>query len=160
MSGKFNTYEDANPVPSPSEPSSGGGSGTIPESINESLAINSVSTIAVSASMAMANLYQHQVNHARRVDSLTEASLAAVLKDFVSADPMEVLSIGKLFKGEADSSIVSLLAQLGAGQQMAKVAQSTPGDVAVEINKLGATVASLQGLVSQLCNLLRSAVST
>lgn len=157
MSGKFNPLEEANPVPSPSEPSTPpSGSEGVPESVKEAIAINSVSTIAVSASVAMANLYQHQVNHARRIDSLAEASLAAILEDFVTPDPVEALSIGKLLKGEADSSISSLLAQLGVGQQAAKISQSTPGDISTEINKLGATVASLQGLVSQLSNFLRS----
>jgi hypothetical protein len=159
MSGKFKPLEE-NPVPSPSpsNPSSGSESGS-QDVIKESLAINSLSTIAASASISLANLYQHQVNHARRLDSIAEATLGKLLLDFVTPDPVEVLSIGKLFKGEADSSIASVLTQLSAGQQATKIAQSTPGDIAMEIQKLGATVASLQGLVSQLTNFLKGSAN-
>ena len=145
------------PVPTPepappSEPSEG----KIPASVIEALSLASVSTIAMSTSIAMANLYQHQINHARRLDSIAEASLGALLLEFVSPDPVEALSVGKLFQGEADSSIASLLAQLSVGQQAGKIAQSTPGDIGLEINKLGSAIASLQGLVTQLTNVLKS----
>ena len=135
------------PVPTPGE-------GKIPEQVKDALAIGSICTIATSPSFAMANLYQHQVNHARRLDSMAEASLGAMLRDFVDLDPVEVLSLRKLFQGDADSSILSLLTQLSAGQQATKVAQSTPGDLSLELGKLNASIASLQALAGQLSNLL------
>ena len=169
---KSHAQEEGNPVPTPQEPAPSEPSapeqpsepsepspapdqgGKVPDQIKEALNIGYVSTIAASPSVAMANLYQHQVNHTRRLDSLAEASLGMMLKDFVTPDPVEAMALSKLFKGEADSSILSLLAQLGAGQQAAKVAQSTPGDLALEINKLGSSIASLQALVVQLGGML------
>ena len=119
-------------------------------SVVDALTIGNVKTVGEAASFAMASLFQHQVNHARRLDSVAEAHLGKVLNNFASVDPAEAVATAKLFKGEADSGISSLLAQLASGQIGAKTAQSTPGDVSVEIHKLGASVASLQGLVGGL----------
>jgi hypothetical protein len=174
MSGSkyYNPLDDPNPIPIPDpiptpepeptpEPLPGptpdpgdGGGGEVPEQIKDALSIGYIYTIASSPAVAMANLYQHQVNHARRLDTMAEASLGAILKDFATTDPVEVLSISKLFKGDADSNIASLLAQLSAGQEAGKIAQSTPGDLSVEVNKLGATIASLQALIGELKNLV------
>ena len=173
MSGSkyYNPLDDPNPIPIPDPiptpepeptpeptplpgPTPEPGDGEVPEQIKDALSIGYLCTIAASASVAMANLYQHQVNHARRLDTMAEASLGALLEDFVTPDLIEVLSISKLFKGDADSSIASLLAQLSAGQEAGKIAQSTPGDLSVEVNKLGATIASLQALIGELGNLI------
>jgi len=127
-------------------------------SVIDALTIGNVKTVGEAASFAMASLFQHQVNHARRLDSLAEAHLGKVLNNFASIDPVEAVSAAKLFKGEADSGISSLLAQLASGQIGAKVAQSTPGDVSLEIHKLGASVASLQGLIGGLVAALQQAM--
>jgi hypothetical protein len=114
-----------------------------------------VTTTAASASFAMANLFQHQINHARRLDSMAEACLSKQLKRFAMASPEESISVSKIFQAESDSSIASLLAQLSAGQQTAKIAQSTPGDLSMEISKVGAAIASVHGLVGGLVALLQ-----
>jgi len=124
----------------------------------DALTIGNVKTVGESASFAMASLFQHQVNHARRLDSLAEAHLGKVLNSFASVDPVEAVSTAKLFKGESDSAISSILAQLASGQVGAKIAQSTPGDVAVQISQLGASVASLQGLIGGLVGLLQQTI--
>jgi hypothetical protein len=124
----------------------------------DALTIGNVKTVGEAASFAMASLFQHQVNHARRLDSLAEAHLGKVLNSFASVDPVEAVSTAKLFKGESDSAISSILAQLASGQIGAKVAQSTPGDVAVQISQLGASVASLQGLIGGLVGLLQQTI--
>ena len=124
----------------------------------DALTIGNVKTVGEAASFAMASLFQHQVNHARRLDSLAEAHLGKVLKSFASVDPIEAVSTAKLFKGESDSAISSLLAQLASGQVGAKIAQSTPGDVAVQISQLGASVASLQGLIGGLVAILQQTI--
>lgn len=124
----------------------------------DALTIGNVKTVGEAASFAMASLFQHQVNHARRLDSLAEAHLGKVLNSFASVDPVEAVSAAKLFKGESDSGISSILAQLASGQIGAKVAQSTPGDVAVQISQLGASVASLQGLIGGLVGLLQQTI--
>ena len=124
----------------------------------DALTIGNVKTVGESASFAMASLFQHQVNHARRLDSLAEAHLGKVLNNFASVDPVEAVATAKLFKGEADSGLSSLLAQLASGQIGAKVAQSTPGDISLEINKFGSSVASLQGLIGGLVAMLQQAM--
>ena len=123
--------------------------------VKDALTIGNVKTVGEAASFAMASLFQHQVNHARRLDSLSEAHLGKVLNNFASVDPVESVATAKLFKGESDSAISSLLAQLASGQIGAKVAQSTPGDVSAEISKLGASVSSLQGLIAGLVAILQ-----
>ena len=124
----------------------------------DALTVSNVKTVAESASFAMGTLFQHQVNHARRLDSLAEAHLGKVLNNFASVDPVESVSTAKLFKGESDSAVASLLAQLASGQVGAKIAQSTPGDVAVQISQLGASVASLQGMIGGLVAILQQTI--
>jgi hypothetical protein len=124
----------------------------------DALTIGNVKTVGESASFAMASLFQHQVNHARRTDSIAEAHLGKVLNSFASIDPVEAVATAKLFKGEADSGISSLLAQLASGQIGAKVAQSTPGDISVQIAQMGASVASLQGTIGGLVAMLQQAM--
>ena len=131
---------------------------TVNASVVDALTIGNVKTVGEAASFAMASLFQHQVNHARRLDSLAEAHLGKVLNNFASVDPVEAVATSKLFKGESDSGISSLLAQLASGQIGAKVAQSTPGDVSVEISKLGASVASLQGMIGGLVAILQQTI--
>lgn len=145
---------DPNPGPNPI-PTPGDGSGENLAQVIDALTIGTVETIANSASFAMANLYQHQINHARRLDSMAEACLGKMLKRMSSTSPEESIATAKLFQGEADSSISSLLAQLDAGQIGAKIAQSTPGDLAMEIAKVSASIASVNGLIGGLVALLQ-----
>jgi len=124
----------------------------------DAVTIGNVKTIGEAGSFAMASLFQHQVNVARRVDSLSEAHLGKVLDSFASVDPVESVSVAKLFKAESDSAIASLLAQLDSGQLGAKIAQSTPGDVSIELNKMGAAVSSLQGMIGGLVAILQQTI--
>ena len=96
--------------------------------VKDALTTGNVKTVAESASFAMATLFQHQVNHAHRLDMLAEAHLGKVLNNFASVDPTEAVATAKLFKGEADSGLSSILAQLATGQMGVKAAQSTPGE--------------------------------
>lgn len=147
---------DPNPGPNPIPiPGDGGGSSENLAQVIDALTIGTVETIATSASFAMANLYQHQINHARRLDSMAEACLGKMLKRMSSTSPEESIATAKLFQGEADSSISSLLAQLDAGQIGAKIAQSVPGDLAMEIAKVSASIASVNGLIGGLVALLQ-----
>ena len=145
------------PTPTPDEPPAdgGGSSKKVDPQVLDALTIGTTQTIAASASNALANMYQHQINHIRRIDSMTEACLGKMLKRMSAQDPVESVSVSKLLMGEADSSIGSLLAQLSASQEAAKIAQSTPGDVAMEIAKVGAAIAETQGLVGGLVGLLQ-----
>jgi len=121
----------------------------------DAVTISNVKTIAEAGAFAMASLFQHNTNVARRVDSLSEAHLGQVLESFASVDPVESVAVAKLFKAEADSGIASLLAQLDASQMSAKIAQSTPGDISIELSKIGASVSSLQGLIASVVAILQ-----
>ena len=131
---------------------------TVSPQVVDAVTINNVKTVGESAAFAMGNLFQHQVNVARRVDSLAEAHLGKVLDSFASVDPVEAVSVAKLFKAESDSGISSLLAQLDTGSMGAKIAQSTPGDIAIELSKMGAAVASLQGMIGGLVSILQQTI--
>lgn len=121
----------------------------------DAVTISNVKTIAEAGSFAMGTLFQHNTNVARRVDSLAEAHLGAVLNTFAKVDPVEAVATSKLFSGEADSSIASLLAQLATSQMSAKLAQSTPGDLSIEIGKIGASLASLQATMGSMVAILQ-----
>lgn len=124
----------------------------------DAVTIGNVKTIGEAGSFAMASLFQHNTNVARRVDSLAEAHLGKVLNTFASVDPVESVAVAKLFKAESDSAIASLLAQLDSGQLGAKIAQSTPGDINIELSKIGASVASLQGMIAGLVAILQQTI--
>lgn len=143
------------PEPQPDKPKD-----KVDPQVIDALTISMVTTTASSASFAMANLYQHQINHARRLDSMAEACHAKMLKRMSSYDPVEALATSKLFKGEADSSIASLLAQLSAGQEAAKISQSTTGDIASDIVKMNTAVASMTGMLGGLVGLLQQMVAS
>lgn len=124
----------------------------------DALTISNVKTVGEAGSFAMASLFQHNTNVARRVDSLSEAHLGKVLESFSNADPVEAVATAKLFKAEADSGISSLLGQLDTGHLATKIAQSTPGDISVELNKIGASVSSLHGMISGLVAILQQTI--
>jgi len=124
----------------------------------DSLTIENTKNISGASAVAMANLFQHQTNHARRLDQMAEGHLAKVLDNFASVDPIEAVSTSKLFKGESDSSVLSLLVQLASGQIGAKTAQSTPGDSAIEFAKMGAAIASIQAQIGGLVALLQQGI--
>jgi len=130
----------------------------------DSLVIENIKNIAGSSAAAMANLFQHQTNHARRLDQIAEGHLAKALNRFASVDPIEAVATSKLFKGEADSSILSQLSQLSGGSIANKTAASTPGDAGIEMAKMGGAVASIQaqigGLVAMLQQAIKGAQST
>jgi hypothetical protein len=68
----------------------------------DAVTIGNVKTIGEAGSFAMASLFQHNTNVARRVDSLAEAHLGKVLNTFASVDPVESVAVTKLFKAESD----------------------------------------------------------
>ena len=58
---------------------------------------------------------QNAVASQNRISSIAEAALAKFIDNLSSVDPIEAVSTARLFKGDADSSIASLLAQQSAG---------------------------------------------
>lgn len=85
---------------------------------------------------------QNAVASQARINSISEAALAKAITDLGSVDPVEAVSTARLFKGDADSSIASLLAQQSAGLMGVKQAQSTDGSLASQFANLSAAVAS------------------
>ena len=125
------------------------------QQVTDAVATSNVETIAGSTSFAVATLFQHQSNTAHRLDMLAEAHTSKVLEEFSTVLGPESVSLVKLFRGEADSSIGSTLAQLSASQMAVKTAQSTPGDLSLEIMKLGSSVASLEAMIGGLVAILQ-----
>jgi len=112
----------------------------------DALTIANVKTVAEAGSVAIANLFQHQTNHAHRTDMLAEAHLARVLN---------TVATSKLFQGEADSGLASLLSQLVVGQMGTKIGQSTPGDFGIEVAKLSAGFANVSAQLGSLIVLVQ-----
>jgi len=106
-------------------------------------------TIAETPAWAMAQKQQNDISHAGRLDKLLEVSLQNLvshqqrsnmlaetyvgkqIENMTSVDPIEATATSKLFHGESDSAMASLLAQLSSGQIGAKIAQSTPPESGV-----------------------------
>lgn len=101
-------------------------------------------TIAETGAWSIAQKHANDISHAKRTDQLMEFAmqnlvghqqrLSMLAETYVgdqiitatSVDPVESVAVAKLFKGESDSALASILAQLASGQMGAKVAQSTP----------------------------------
>ena len=101
-------------------------------------------TVADTPSWTNAQKSQNDISHASRLDRLVEMQLQNALAaqhrnnmlaeinmgktiaNISSTDPVEAASTAKLFRGEGDSSIGSLLAQLSSGQIGAKTAMTVP----------------------------------
>lgn len=77
--------------------------------------------------MAMQNLVGHQ----QRLNMLAETFVGKSIENSTSVDPTEAVAVSKLFKGESDSAISSILAQLASGQIGAKTAMTTPPETGV-----------------------------
>lgn len=100
---------------------------------------------------------QNAVASQNRINSISEAALAKFIDNLSSVDPIEAVSTARLFKGDADSSIASLLAQQSAGVIGVKQAQSVDGSLAAQVSNLtasfasqGAQLGALIALVEQL----------
>jgi hypothetical protein len=121
-------------------------------------------TIGEAGAFAVAQLFQNQVSHGKRMDQLAEMFMGRLLSDSNAVDPAEAVSTAKLFKGESDSAVLSLLTQLAGGSVGAKIAQSTPGDLSVEMSKLQNTVSSLTAqmgfITAAIQQMAKNAVNT
>lgn len=77
--------------------------------------------------MSMQNFLAHQ----QRSNMLAETYVGKQIENMTSVDPVEAVATSKLFHGESDSAIASLLAQLASGQIGAKTAMTTPPETGV-----------------------------
>jgi hypothetical protein len=79
------------------------------------------------AAFAMGLAYNDAVAHQRAMNSIREASVGAVVKSLVEVDPTESVSVNKVLTGnDLAGTLSQLVAALGVGQQLSKVAQTTP----------------------------------
>ena len=84
-----------------------------------------------------AHLSQH-LSHLNRVNVLAETALSQQIKGLLEVDPLEAVSVVKAMTGDdVAQQIMNKLAALGGGQQVAKVAQSTPPETAVPFTVQG-----------------------
>jgi len=128
----------------------------IEPAIIDSLALENVKNIGGATAFAMAQIAQNNMTHLKSMDHLREGFLSTALERFSTTDPKEAAGISGLIKQQGDSGIASLLAQLAAGQIGAKTAQSTPGDPAVEIAKLGGVLTGMQQSQNAMLNALNA----
>lgn len=141
----------------------------------DTISIENLKTVAGASAFAMAQVFQAQsqalgmqfqnaTSHQNRLNLLAEAYVGRALTEAASVDPAEAVATAKLFKGESDSSLLSLLTALSGGQIGAKIGQSTPGDVAGDIARLSATVAAqsaqLGSVIAALQQIMKGAGNT
>lgn len=74
---------------------------------------------------------QNFLSHQNRNNMLAETYVGKQIENMTSVDPIEATATSKLFHGESDAAIASLLAQLSSGQIGAKTAMTTPPETGV-----------------------------
>jgi hypothetical protein len=97
--------------------------------------VNTASTngIAQAGAFAFGNRYNDDVGNAKISGTIAEAHLGRMLRNMNGAglEPSHAAATAKLFSGEANSAIASLLAQLASGQIGSKIGNSTPPESGV-----------------------------
>ena len=101
--------------------------------------------------MSMQNFVAHQ----QRSNMLAETYVGKQVENMTSVDPIEATATAKLFRGESDSALSSLLAQLASGQIGAKTAMTTPPETGVtgmfaQLNALTAQNSQNNASISQM----------
>ena len=108
------------------------------EQVVDSVTIDNVKTIAASGAEAQATiskalssaigiLVNDAVASSSRRNNIADGAMAAALKDMVTVDPQEAISIAKTMTGnDLAQQLAQLLTSLGSGQQAVKTAQTTP----------------------------------
>lgn len=118
------------------------------EVVVDSITIANTKVISEAYAAQIAARESEATKHLTRVNVLAEAHLAKVLENSNSVDPVESVAVAKLFSGEANSQIMSILAQLAGGQIGAKTAMTTPPESGV--TQLMAQLGALVPLIQQL----------
>lgn len=71
-------------------------------------------------------MFSDLLEHRKHTNLIATTYLGRICDNASSVDPIEAASTAKLFKGESDSSIASLMAALSAGSISQKIAVATP----------------------------------
>jgi hypothetical protein len=101
-------------------------------------------------------MYSDLLEHRKHINTLATTYLGRICDNASSLDPVEAISMAKAFKGEADSSLPSLLAALGAGQIGGKIAMTTPPESGV--TQLMAQLNALTNQNSQSSNTIAAQI--
>jgi hypothetical protein len=160
--------------------------GGVDEKVVDGVVSTNFKTLAEAAAAAQAKLYesnaqsfsagvqnqvaaqnmalQNAVASQNRISSIAEAALAKFIANLSTVDAVEAVATSRLFKGDADSSIASLLAQQSAGVLGIKQGQSVDGSLASQLASLSASIASqgtqLGAVVALVQQLMKGAQST
>ena len=104
----------------------------------DSLTIDNVKTVAAAGAEAQATmskgiatavniLVNDAVASSSRRNNIADGAMAAALKDMVTVDPQEAISIAKTMTGnDLAQQLAQLLSAINSGQQSTKAAQTTP----------------------------------
>lgn len=88
---------------------------------------------------------QSALDHQNEVRAINKMFLGALSNKFINMDAEQAVSESQLFKGNANSDILSLISQVAAGQISGKVAMTTPPTSATDTG-----VASLLAMTNTL----------
>jgi hypothetical protein len=75
---------------------------------------------------------QSALDHQNEVRSINKMFLGALANKFINMDSEQAVSESQLFKGNANSDLLSLLSQNAAGQIAGKIAMTTPPTTAAD----------------------------
>jgi len=119
------------------------------EEVIQTVEIENLKTVAGASANALANTFTDysasrgrlaimaegaladQQSHRTAMNHIQQLYLGKLAEKFTEVDPMEAVSTAKVFKGESDSSVLSLLSSLSGGQIAGKIAVTTPPETGV-----------------------------
>ena len=97
------------------------------ESTLEAVSNSNYKTIGEAGAFYQAQAMGNHVQSQNRLGILAESAIGAVIKNMNEVDPVQALSLVKANTGnDLAAQLAQLIAALGANQQSAKVAQTTP----------------------------------
>lgn len=125
---------------------------TVNEQVVDSVTTDNVKTVAGAGSWALAVRQSEYPAHAKFVDSLREKLLSNVIEEKTSVK--EAISISKLLKSESEAEFAGLVAQDATGQEVAKVANTTPPEtgIAQQLANLSASLSAVLAMLQAQAN--------
>lgn len=109
-----------------------------------------VNNIAGAAANAMAANYNNNTGHFKAMDQLREGFMGSALERFSTLDTQQMVGTAGVIKQQADSGIASLGTQVALAGINAKQMQSVPGDVSIELGKIGGILTGLQAQINSM----------
>lgn len=119
---------------------------------SEAIDQSHLNNIGGAASNSIALVYNNNAGHFKAMDQLREGFMGSALERFNTLDPQQSVGINGLVKQQADSGIASLGAQVSLAGLNAKQMQSVPGDITMELGKIGGMLTNLQAQINTLAS--------